>query len=100
MPLIKIATTTELNPGQGKPVVANGKPLALFNVAGTFFCIDNTCCHVGGPLGEGSLEGTTVVCPWHGWEFNVTTGECLMPGGAKVQSYKVEVQGKDVLVEI
>ena len=99
--LVKIAETKELAPGTGKVVAAEGHSLALFNVAGTFYAIDNTCTHMGGPLGEGELAGEVVTCPWHGAQFNVKTGEVLAPPAPTgVRSYPVKVQGNDVLVEL
>ena len=99
--LVKIAQTKDVAPGTGKVVEAEGRSLALFNVAGTFHAIDNTCTHRGGPLGEGALVGGVVTCPWHGTEFNVRTGEALGPLTKEgVQSYPVKVQGNDVLVEL
>ena len=99
--LVKIAETKDVAPGTGKVVDAEGRSIALFNVAGTFHAIDNTCTHEGGPLGEGALVGEVVTCPWHGTEFNVRTGEVLGPLTKEgVQSYPVKVQGNDVLVEL
>ena len=100
MPTKKIAKTSDLVPGSGKVVEAEGETIALLNVEGTFYAIGNTCPHRGGPLGEGSLEGNTVTCPWHGAQFNVTTGEVLAPPAATgVKSYPVRVEGEDVLIE-
>ena len=79
--LIKVAETKDVAPGTGKMVQAEGRTIALFNVAGTFHAIDNTCTHVGGPLGEGEFAGEVVTCPWHSAKFNVTTGEVLGPPG-------------------
>ena len=53
------------------------RDVALCNVDGELFALDNTCPHAGGPLGEGHLHGDTIRCPWHGWAFNVRTGQCL-----------------------
>ncbi len=71
---VKVAQTSDLSPGTGKVVQADGHGIALFNVEGTFFAIDNNCTHRGGPLGEGELSGDTVQCPWHGAHFNVRNG--------------------------
>ena len=100
MALTKVATTSEIPPGSGKVVEANGKSIAVFNCDGTFYAIDNTCKHRGGPLGEGSLAGTTVTCPWHGWEYDVTSGACQMDPSVTVQKFDVKLQGNDVLVSI
>jgi nitrite reductase (NADH) small subunit len=96
----KVGETSDLQPDQGTIVEASGKTLALFNAGGTFYAIDNTCLHRGGPLGEGELEGTIVTCPWHGWRWNVTTGENAMNAAIKVSSYPVKVEGTSILVEV
>ena len=100
MALVKIGKTSDLKPGEGKVVEVSGKVLALFNVGGKFFVIDNTCKHRGGPLGEGFLDGNVVTCPLHGWQYDVCSGECVMPGEVKVDSYKVEVKGDEVFVDV
>ena len=98
---VKIAQTGELSPGTGKVVQADGHSIALFNVEGTFYAIDNTCAHRGGPLGEGALSGDTVECPWHGAHFNVKTGSVASPPAlAGERSVPVKVEGNDVLVEV
>ena len=98
---VKIAKTGDLKPGTGRVVEAEGRKIALFNVGGTFYAIDNTCTHRGGPLGEGALEGDIVTCPWHGARFDVKTGAVAgPPARAGVQSFPTRVDGDDVLVEI
>ena len=99
--LVKVAETKEVAPGTGRVVEAEGRSIALFNVAGAFHAIDNTCTHDGGPLGEGDLAGEVVACPWHGAQFNVKTGGVLAPPARTgVRSFPVKVQGDDVLVEL
>ena len=98
---VKVAQTDELLPGSGKVVDADGRSIALFNVEGTFYAIENTCTHRGGPLGEGELNGDSVTCPWHGANFNVKTGAVTSPpAGTGVRSFVVKVEGNDVLVEV
>ena len=98
---VKVAQTSELSPGTGKVVEAEGRNVAIFNVEGTFYAIDNTCTHRGGPLGEGELNGEIVTCPWHGANFNVKTGAVTNPPArAGVRSFPVKVEGIDVLVEL
>ncbi len=97
---VKIASVSDVASGSGKVVQAQDKSIALFNVDGTFYAIDNTCAHRGGPLGEGSLEGAVVTCPWHGWEYDVTKGECSSNPPASVTHYAVKVEGSDVLVNL
>jgi nitrite reductase/ring-hydroxylating ferredoxin subunit len=97
---VRVAVTSELEPGQCKPVTAAGRELALYNVGGQFYATDNTCTHRGGPLGEGFLEGSIVTCPWHGWTFDVTSGVCPVNPNVAIARYPVKVEGTDVQVEI
>lgn len=99
--LIKVAETGDLQPGQGKRVEVQGKPVALFNIGGTFYAIDHTCTHRGGPLSEGTLQGESVRCPWHGSVFDLRTGRVLgPPATSPVQAYRVVVEGKEIKVEV
>ena len=77
------------------------KIVALFNVNGTVHAIDGTCTHRGGPLGEGELDGIVVTCPWHGAQFDVTTGAVLgSPAPQGVTAYKVVVEADTILIEM
>ena len=97
---IKVASTSDLKPGGNKVVNVNGTDVALFNVDGEFFAINNTCLHRGGPLGEGLVDGDVVTCPWHGWRYNVKTGTNVTIPTAHVASYQVKVEDSDVLVAV
>lgn len=97
---VKAATASEMEPGDAKVVSVGGKDLALYNVEGTFYCTDNTCVHRGGPLGEGFVQGSRVVCPWHGWQYEIATGACVTNPSAKVACYQVKVEGDDVLISV
>ncbi len=97
---VKVFSTADLAEGQGKVVEAGGKAIALFNVDGTIYALDNTCLHRGGPLGEGILEGGVVTCPWHMWEYDVRTGEKVGMPSIKVATYHVQVDGNDVKVAL
>lgn len=97
----KVARLSEIGPGQAKCVAVNEREIALFNVVGSFYAIDNTCTHVGGPLSEGELDGARVTCPWHGAVFDVSTGAVLGPPAAEnVAKYNTRLTGEDVEVEI
>ena len=99
--LHRVAGKNDVTPGQAITVEVIGQRVALFNVEGTFYAIHGTCTHVGGPLGEGTLDGEIVTCPWHGAQFNVTTGEVLRrPAGNDERSFPVRIEGSDVLVEL
>jgi nitrite reductase (NADH) small subunit len=100
MAFVKVAEEAELSPGQGMVVEADSRELALFNVDGEFFCIDNECPHRDGPLGEGELEDDTVICPWHAWQINVKTGEVLYNPGTCVATHACKVEDGAILVEV
>lgn len=96
----KVTTKDQLAPGECTTVEVDGTAVALFNVGGEFYAIDNTCVHRGGPLGEGTLDDNVVTCPWHGWRYDVTTGVSVVNPAAKVAKYQVKVEGNDVLVAL
>ena len=94
----KLLGKADLPVGTGKAVELDGKTIAIFNVDGAFHAIDNTCVHRGGPLGEGTLDGSVVTCPLHAWTYDVTTGVCTKNPQAKVKVYEVKVEGEDIHV--
>ena len=97
----KVASVGDLQPGTSKLVEVSGKKIALFNLGGTCYGIDDTCPHRGGPLSEGLIEGESVTCPWHGSVFNIKTGAVeTSPARVGVTAYKVRVQGSDIEVEV
>ncbi|MCS6775900.1 MAG: Rieske 2Fe-2S domain-containing protein [Chloroherpetonaceae bacterium] len=100
MGFVKALAVEDLPEGQGTTLCVEGRELALFHVDGAFYCIDNTCPHRDGPLGEGELEGEVVYCPWHAWQVNVKTGEVLYRPGLCVRTYACKVEGGTVWVEI
>ncbi len=97
---VKVADLSELEPGKCKAVEVEGREIAIFNVEGTIYALDNTCLHQGGPLGEGDLSGKIVTCPWHGWEYDVCTGENCEDRSMKVATYRVQVEGNEIKVAV
>lgn len=97
--MTRVAAVRDVPPGTGRVVWARGRAIALFNVDGAFYALDNACTHRGGPLGAGRLDGTIVTCPWHANRFDVTTGRVVV-GVQSVTAYAVEVRGDDVLVDL
>jgi nitrite reductase (NADH) small subunit/3-phenylpropionate/trans-cinnamate dioxygenase ferredoxin subunit len=89
-----------LKPGQVTEIIVAGKAIALANVDGVFHALSNSCPHAEGPLGEGGLSGSTLTCPYHGWQFDVSTGSCLTMGEHKVETYNVEIVEDAVCVEV
>ncbi len=95
----KAAKLSEIPTGSIREVQVGGQAIALANVAGLYYAINNTCLHRGGPLGEGQLEGNVVTCPWHGWQFDVTTGKAVQNPNAGVGCYRTEIRGDEVFVD-
>ncbi len=93
-----VARVADVAPGTAKMVVAGVREIALFNVGGTFYALDNTCPHQGGPLSEGWIEGTTVTCPWHAWCFKLTNGKMTLGDYASVDAFDVRIDGEYVAV--
>lgn len=94
----KVAQIEELLPGQSKIVKVNDRPIALFNIDGTFYAIHNSCPHEGGPLIEGRLKGYVIACPWHDLAFDIRNGQGTDSGGYCVGSYEVRVEGTDIMI--
>lgn len=91
---------SELPPGAAREVLVQGKPVALFNVGGVVHAIGNTCIHRGGPLGQGSLDGHVVMCPWHAWTYDVTTGANTENPELSVPKYEARVEDGTILVNV
>ena len=90
---IDVCAEEDLPRGHREAVfLEDGGEIALFNVGGHLYCTDNMCSHVKGPLGAGHLEGNTVTCPWHGWQFCVRTGECLDVPDRPVRTFPVRIR--------
>ena len=87
-------------PGEVREADAGGTMVCLANVGGELAALDNACPHRNGPLGQGWLEGSSVVCPWHSWTFNMKTGEAEYPVSERVAVFPVKIEGDDVLVEL
>ena len=98
---VKVAKTSDIAPGKAKAVDIGAKRIAIFNIDGTYYAIDDTCTHRGGPLSEGLVAGNEVTCPWHGAVFDVTTGSVLgSPAPKDVARYQVRVNGDDIELEL
>ena len=100
MAFVRTTKKDEIPPGMIREFELDGKTIALANVDGKFFAINNVCMHRGGPLGEGQLAGHTVICPWHGWQYDVTNGTVVGNPGVGVETYPVEVRGNDIFVDV
>lgn len=97
---VKVAKREEIPNRRGKLVKVEGKDIAVLNADGQFFAVDNACPHRNGPLSEGETYGTKVVCPWHGYEYELTDGQCVDFPEVKIGCYQVKVEGDDILVSV
>lgn len=99
--LHKVATLSELPPGGKVLAVLDDRAVAVFNVEGSYYAIDDVCTHDGGPLAEGNLVGCEIMCPRHGARFDVRTGKALcFPAFEPVTTHTVEIQGDSILVAL
>lgn len=89
-----------LLPGSGRTLHLEGHTIALFNIEGEYFAMDDRCPHRGGPLGAGWVEGTQVFCPLHGWAFDVKTGQGVTNCEKNVRTYATRLSGGFVQINI
>ena len=98
---IKVAETSEIPVGRVKVVVVDDRRIALCNVDGEFFAIDDLCTHDGGPLDQGALAGDVIECPRHGARFNVRTGKVLaLPAVKPLNTYPLRMEGSEIQVAV
>jgi len=98
---IRITPAESIPPLEGRPVTAGGVELAIFNLKDRFVTIENQCPHKGGPLCDGIVSGTAVVCPLHGWRFDLDSGMAVrasMP--ACVTTFPTRVEDGIILVAV
>jgi nitrite reductase/ring-hydroxylating ferredoxin subunit len=102
MASVRLIETDRCPPGKGVFVSAGGRELAVFHLTDPqrFAVIDNSCPHASGNLAGGELAGCIVSCPWHHWEFDVTTGRCTHSEAAKVNSYPVEIRDRHIYADL
>lgn len=98
--VITVGRVDEIGPGNCVTVVlSDGSELALYNVNGEFHATSNFCPHKGAPLALGTLIGHVIECDWHGWQFDVRTGQCLTVS-ERVEVYRVFVEDGLIKIEL
>ena len=96
---VKVAELNELQPGQRKMIDFEDVTVALINVEGEYYCIEDLCTHDGGPVAEGEIDGFSIECPRHGALFDIRDGSVLsMPAVVPIPTYEVRIEGDDILV--
>lgn len=96
---VKIAAREEIPEDEGRTFVVGEERIAVFDVQGTLYAIEDTCMHRGGSLGKGELDGPVVTCPRHGWEWDVTTGELVFKRKFALARYSVREEEGSVFVD-
>lgn len=99
--LVKVAQRAEIKENGGKELNVNGTRVALFHANGKYYAIEALCRHQDGSLAPGKIDGEVVECPLHSWHYNIRTGELLdYLEGVKLTTYKVDVQGNDIYIDV
>ena len=97
----KVAQVDDLEDGDLMAVEVDGEPVCLAKVEGCIYAFTDNCTHISGPLNEGELDGEVLTCPWHGAQFNITTGKVLRgPARQDIATYPVRVEDNTVFVSL
>lgn len=97
---VEVASIEECPPGTCIERMAGEKILVVANVDGEIFALDGICAHQGGPLGTGVLNGCVLTCPWHGWQYDVRTGQQLVSQSISQTVYRARESGGTIQVEM
>lgn len=100
IPPQRIAAASDLPPGARKCLEVAGRQITLLNVDGTLHALENNCPHRGGPVGEGEVERGVITCPWHGWSFDLATGQGTENRAAVIPVFPCRIEGSDLVIEI
>ncbi|MBI4242606.1 MAG: Rieske (2Fe-2S) protein [Planctomycetes bacterium] len=96
----RVANKNEFLGSPLKKVVIRGLEICIFKQDDNFHATSNICPHQGGPLDEGELQDTCIVCPWHGWMFDVRDGSCRLNPNIKIQTFETKIEGNDIYLKI
>jgi len=97
---ILVGLVEEIPEGERKIVQTDGLSIGVFHHKGNWYALRNQCLHRGGPVATGKLEGDNLICPWHGYTYNVTNGQLLIDPGARLDMYTVLVRDDQVILEV
>jgi nitrite reductase/ring-hydroxylating ferredoxin subunit len=100
MAFVKVCSLAQLPPGTVMEAEVDGNTYAVCNADGELHALDGVCPHAGGPLGQGALHGTTLVCPWHAWEYDCRTGQNDFDPDVKVARFPVKEESGDILIDV
>jgi len=97
---VKVGSVSDLAEGQAKVAQVDGQRIAIFHVGGRYYALEASCPHEGDPLADGVIEGLRIICPWHGYDFHLKTGECGLDPDIRALTYPIKVQDDDLLIEM
>lgn len=96
----KLCSLEELPLGEGKEFLVEGRVIAAFRTADGLRAVDGMCAHQGGPIAQGQLDHNCVTCPWHGWQYDVTTGNNVLTGKKMLDTFVLEVRDNEVWIQL
>ena len=96
----RVGSAAALRGGEPLLGMVQGQEIAVFAVEGGFIATSGQCPHAGGPLHEGDIEDGVLTCPWHGWTFDLSTGQCADDPCFRIERFEVRVEGDDILVRV
>jgi len=97
---VTVANVEDIPPGTIRGIKAGDAEIALAHCNSGFYAVQQHCLHLQGPLGEGRLEGCVLTCPWHGWQYDVRTGQNEFDLAIQLQTYDVQVEDGEVRVRV
>jgi len=100
MPFVKVGSLRELAPGSVMEAMAGPNSYAICNLDGELRAYAGECPHAGGPLGEGTIEGGNLVCPWHAWEYDCRTGVNTFDENVRLESFPVKIDGDEIWIDV
>jgi len=98
MTFVRVARVEEIRPGQSRSVRAGVRHIAVFNVGGALYAVEDACRHMKAPLSTGRVEGTTLTCSWHGWKYDIITGACHDKSWGCLRTFPVKIEAGQILV--
>ena len=97
---VTVARVGDIPPGKGKQVTVSDRWVGLFNLNGEYHALDNVCLHRGGPLSDGAIVGCMVTCPWHGWQYDLTSGTLVQDPTVGVTRHETRIVGDEIQVAV
>lgn len=96
----KLCLFEELSLGEGKEFLVEGRVIAVFRTAEDLRAVDGMCAHQGGPIAQGQLDHHCVTCPWHGWQYDIMTGNNVLTGKKMLDTFELEVRDNEVWIQL